>query len=681
MVFDIKDLPNRRIVTDFPYQIEKHPHLWINLADGRRLAASLWLPVDAKDSPVPAILEYIPYRKNDFTAIRDSARHPYFAGQGYACLRVDIAGSGDSSGYLEDEYLKKEQDDALEVLDWLQAQSWCTGKVGMIGKSWGGFSGLQVAARQHPALKAVISLCSTDDRYNDDVHYKGGSVMSSDMLWWASTMLAYNARPQDPQVVGKSWRDNWLGRLEKTPPFVEAWLTHQKRDHYWKHGSICENYEQVDVPVLAVSGWQDGYTNAVFRLVENLPQARGIIGPWAHEYPEVARPEPAIGFLQEALDFWDLHLKGKKIAAKDRPKLISWMQDSLPPAVNYDKRPGRWVLDDAWPSKNVQSKSYWLGQSALTTSPQNQAELRVESREEHGFYAGVFCPFGQAGDLASDQRLEEGRSLTLRTPPLSEDIEVLGRPHLRLSLSADQENALVTARLSDKAPDGAATLISWGLLNLNRSPDQSQGQKLEPGKIYEVSFFLDALGQKIPQGHQLELALSPGYWPQIWPSPKPVTLTVYGGEKSRLDLPLRRPQPSDGTFSFPPPETAPILKRRTLRPDKRTRKLTHDLVTDCWTLEDFSDEGLREIIENGLIHGSQNTNTYSIRSGDPLSAQVDCKWELVLERKDWQIKIKTHSIMTSDLKNFHLVNHLWAFEKGKEIFKKTWEKTIPRQDN
>jgi putative CocE/NonD family hydrolase len=136
--------------TEFPQPIREIENTWIPLLDGARLAARMWLPVEAERRPVPAILEYLPYRKNDFTALRDSIRHPYFAGHGYACIRVDMRGSGDSDGILYDEYLPQEQDDALEVLRWIAAQPWCTGAVGIIGKSWGGFNGLQIAARRPP---------------------------------------------------------------------------------------------------------------------------------------------------------------------------------------------------------------------------------------------------------------------------------------------------------------------------------------------------------------------------------------------------------------------------------------------------------------------------------------------------------------------------------------------------
>ena len=140
-----------------------------------------------------------------------------------------------------DEYLPQEQSDACEVIAWIAAQPWCTGAVGMIGISWSGFNALQVAARRPPALKAIVTLCSTDDRYADDVHYDGGCV-GSDMLQWAASMLGWNGWPPDPAIVGERWREMWLERLRQAPPLIEPWLGHQRRDDYWKQGSVCEDY-------------------------------------------------------------------------------------------------------------------------------------------------------------------------------------------------------------------------------------------------------------------------------------------------------------------------------------------------------------------------------------------------------------------------------------------------------
>src|SRR5680860_447009 len=264
------------------------------MSDGCRLAAKIWMPVDAEADPVPAVLEYIPYRKRDFKAVRDAEIHGFFASCGYAGVRVDLRGSGDSEGILRDEYLQQELDDGLEVLRWLAAQPWCTGEVGMFGLSWGGFNGLQIAALQPPELKAIVTVCSSDDRYVDDVHYMGGCLLT-DNLSWASTMFAYNSCPPDPEVVGERWRDMWLERLEGSGLWILNWLEHQRRDEYWLHGSACEDFSSIKCPVYAVSGWADGYSNTVFRLLENLEVPRkGLLGSWGHKYPHLGGPGPTI---------------------------------------------------------------------------------------------------------------------------------------------------------------------------------------------------------------------------------------------------------------------------------------------------------------------------------------------------------------------------------------------------
>src|SRR5436853_1018410 len=240
-------------------------HTWIPLSDGTRLATRLWLP---DEEPAPAILEYLPYRKGDAFAARDNRHHAYFAEHGYAGVRVDLRGSGDSDGLLEDEYLPEEQEDALEVIAWLAAQPWCSGAVGMFGLSWGGFNALQVAALRPPALKAIVTLCSTDDRYADDVHYMGGAKLDAG-FGWAAFIFSDICHPPDPALVGERWRAMWLERLDALPLFLERWLVHQRRDDYWRHGSVCEDFSAIECPVYAIGGWTDGYSNAIPRLLEH----------------------------------------------------------------------------------------------------------------------------------------------------------------------------------------------------------------------------------------------------------------------------------------------------------------------------------------------------------------------------------------------------------------------------
>ena len=260
------------VIEDFPHDVEEIENVWVPMSDGARLAARIWLPRSAHETPVPAILEFLPYRKRDLMRLRDEPMHRYYAGNGYAALRVDLRGTGDSDGILTDEYTQQEHDDAVELIAWIADQPWCSGAVGMVGISWGGFNSLQVAARRPPALKAVIALCAADDRYADDAHYMGGCLLNENQQW-GTVLMAYNAFPPDPEISGDGWRDKWLERLDHATPFSALWLGHQRRDAYWEHGSVSEDLGRIACPVYAIGGWADGYSNAVPRLLAGLGRA------------------------------------------------------------------------------------------------------------------------------------------------------------------------------------------------------------------------------------------------------------------------------------------------------------------------------------------------------------------------------------------------------------------------
>jgi putative CocE/NonD family hydrolase len=671
-----------RIVSELPRPVRVVPNLWIPLSDGCRLAARVWLPEDAERDPVPAILEYLPYRKSDGTAERDAPRHSYLAGHGYAVLRVDLRGTGDSDGILLDEYLPQEQDDALEVLRWIAAQPWCSGRIGMFGISWGGFNGLQVAARRPPELHGVITLCSTDDRYADDVHYMGGCVLGYDMLAWASTMLGQNAKPPDPEVVGGRWRELWLERLERTPAYIEAWLGHQHRDAYWKHGSVCEDLTAITCPVLAVGGWADGYRNAVLRLVRGLPgRCKGLIGPWSHAFPEEGVPGPAIGFLQECLRFYDWSLRGLDSGYAEDVALRAWMQEPVAPRGFYAKRPGRWVAEDAWPAPAIGERRLHLAPRGLEREPGEAAELQHRGSLLCGLESGQWCPWGDPADLPPDQRGEDGLSLSFDSPPLAERIEILGNPTLTLALRSDRPSAMLAVRLCDVAPDGASTLVTRGLLNLCHRGSHEHPQPLEPGRREVVRVELVAIAHAFVPGHRVRVALSPTYWPFAWPSPEPVTLTVETGAASYLSLPERPPRASDGELrAFAEPELGPRLPVEVLATDPGWRRISRDLATGRVTLtahEDFG--GHRRLLETGGSGWDENTIELEIVDGDPLSARVRSRWSVRLERGEWRTRVDTVSTMTADASSFLVTNAIDAYEGDVRVFARAWSFETPRR--
>ena len=665
----------------FPRAVEKIDNVWIPMEDECRLAASVWLPEDAEEAPVPAILEYLPYRKDDSRAVRDSSYHPYFAGHGYAGVRVDIRGTGASDGILYDEYLKQEQDDALEVMAWIASQPWCSGEIGLFGISWGGFNGLQIAARRPPELKAVVSVASTDDRYADDVHYLGGCVLGSDMLSWAARMFQLNALPPDPELVGDRWREMWMDRLENTPPYVHAWLEHQTRDAYWQHGSVREDYAAIQAPVYAVGGWADGYTNAVFRLLEGLPgPKKALIGPWSHEYPHTAKPGPQIGFLQECLRWWDHWLKGVETGIMDEPTFRFWIQESIPPAPMVDEWPGHWAAEETWPSPNVRSSVHVLGDDLLHAGKAECTELRIRGSHFAGAEGGVWWPCGDPVDLPPDQRREDGLCLTFDGPAVREPVEIVGRPVLTLLVASDQPLALVAVRLCDVSPTGSSLQVSRGVLNLTHRDGHDDPQPLEPGRFYEVEIELDVAGHRLPAGHHWRLSISPTYWPMAWPSPKAVTLRIRTGDRSALHLPLRPPRPEDEELPpFPKPERCRARPHKQLRQPERTRTIEQTISERTLQIHDVSDGGRTQLTDTGLEVYDRIEDHYTIVEDDPLSASVSCTGNMGLRRGDWDVHAETYSHMTSDAEHFYVTHVLDAYEGNARVFNKTWHLKIGRR--
>jgi uncharacterized protein len=667
-----------KTIRELPRRVREIENLTIPMGDGVRLAARVWLPDDAAADPVPAILEMIPYRKRDGTAARDAMIHPYLAGHGYACLRVDVRGTGESEGVLLDEYLEREQQDAVEAIAWIARQPWCSGRVGMTGISWGGFNSLQVAARRPPELGAIITLCSTDDRYADDAHYMGGCLLTENITW-GSAIFAHGALPPDPELVGPDWRRLWMQRLQAHHPWIERWLAHQRRDAYWRQGSVCEEYEAIACPVYAIGGWADAYTNAVPRLLENLKVPRkGLIGPWAHAFPHLASPGPAIGFLQEALRWWDQWLKGIHTGVMDEPMLRAWMQEPVPPKTCYDQRPGRWVAEDAWPSPCIERRELALNAGRLDETPEAEAALSLSSPLTTGSGAGRWCSFGQDPDLPADQRADDGGSLLFETVPFQERVELFGTPTVRLSLAVDRPYAMLAVRLCAVAPDGSSRRISYGLVNLCHRDGHDRPAPLIPKERVSVAVPLGMLGEALSPGYRLRLAISTSYWPIAWPSPQPVQLTLHAGA-SRLFLPIRPSTASDERLApFEEPESTPAALATTLQEGDSSTLVTHDLASGRREIGLHYDYGLERIEPHGLETAEVSTETLAIVEGDPASAEARAETRITLGRGAWRIRLDTSMRLTADRERFQLQARLDAFEGEERVFARDWVASIPR---
>lgn len=642
----------------------------VPLPDGTRLSARVWIPNCAESEPVPAILEYLPYRKSDGSIDRDDTMHPWIAKHGYACLRVDRRGCGDSEGLYDDEYSEQELSDGEDIITWIADQPWCNGNVGMQGISWGGFNGLQIAARRPDALKAVISIGTTVDRFADDIHYKGG-IQLGENLGWAATSASWFSTPPDPDLR-PDWRKTWLNRLESAPFLAERWTRHSDRDEYWQHGSVCESCDSFDAAILVIGGQHDGYRNAMAAMVKNASgTVKGILGPWNHKYPHISTIGPAIDYLNIALRWWDKWLKGIDNGADSDPAYRIYVMDSVVPNPALTHRPGRWLELESWPTPDIEQIELPLGDEVLGVSEPFLALLETDL--SCGRASGEFFPFGFGpGELPDDQSVDDASSLCFDGLPLERDCTLIGAAEVRLKLSCDQPNGQIIARLNDIRPDGSVALIAMGMLNLRHRDGFDKKCDLTPGVAYDVGLSLDQCAYRLPAGHKLRLAISASYWPFAWPEGNAVALTITEGT---LTLPVFQGEAVE--TSFDPPQ--PVFRRTSRRmrdvfEDKHWNEHSDGRIT----LEIIGDQGRREDDGTGLITESKVIEHWSIQRNDPTSAEVEVTWTRGLGRGNWGVRTEIVTRMRGEVDAFAIEQEIRAWEGDTLVFEKSHKARVPR---
>ena len=658
-------------------EIIEFPNLKIKMRDDCILSARVWMPQNANLRPVPAILEHLPYRKRDGTAPRDSLNHTWFAKNGYACIRTDIRGNGDSQGLMTDEYLQQELDDAVDIIEWLTKQAWCSGEVGMMGISWGGFNSLQVAAMRPVPLKAIITVCSSADRFADDIHYKGGCLLGTNFTW-AGRMLSYSSRPPDPEIFGEGWREEWLYRLEHIPLLADTWLLNQKRGEYWKHGSICEDFNAINAAVLAVGGWHDGYRNTVSKLVSNLKTpVKGIVGPWNHRYPHLAEPEPKIGFLQEALRWWDRWLKNIDTGVELDPDYRLFVMDSIKPKRHLKSRSGKWksIQDDCLQAMSAQK--LFLGDGRLGDLEKISSEfLEILPDLNIGRNTGEFFPYNFGPELPDDQSVDDQKSLCFDGPILENGKSIIGAPVCNLNISVDKPLTQLAIRLCDLRPDGTSALITHGFLNLTMAESFEVPKRLEIEKRINVRVVLDQIAYYIPAGHRLRLAMSTSYWPFIWPSPDLAKIRVFFGS---IQFPKSDSAIEETKNTFGAPVAGDPWNCKIKRPASSTRSEFTESKSNTHIIEVKNDSGCVIDGDHGLETDSAVTEKWSIKEFEPLSAAVEIDWFQSLRRKNWCVTTRSTLSVTCNRDSYFIKGSVIAFESEKEVFSKYFDEAIDRK--
>ena len=647
--------------------VSQTEHVWIPMRDGVRLSARLFLPATAEKSAVPGVLEYIPYRKRDGYRAHDSAWGQQLASHGIAYVRVDVRGSGDSEGVLVDEYDLPELEDGIEIIAWIARQPWCSGAVGMRGISWGGINTLQVAALRPPALKAIMALGCSDNRYTNDAHYVGGALGHTNLQWGVG-FKAVMAGPPDPANVGAAWEALWRERLEATPPIMATWLEHQTFDDYWRRGSVALDWAAIQVPTYVVGGWQDTYSNPIGRLLANLKVPRkGLIGPWGHTYPWLAEPM-GLDWTFEEVRWWAHWLKGEATGIMDEPMLRAFMPYATWAESRPAEIPGRWVAETAWPSAAIKPRAFHLTAKGLA----DRAGPAATAQHVGDKVVGLTKP-EWIDRPPTEQSLDDIQSLTFDSLALAEDMEILGYPLAKIRVSADRPVAKLAVRITEVTADGRSWLVSYGLRNLTHRDSDETPTALDPGRFYDVEFPLFLVGHRFRKGSRVRVAISENLWPLAWPSPEVATLTL-ALDHSRVELPVRPKEAAPAAFPIPikhanPPATPaapPEVATAPISPGHYRIELDAPPSPFTWP-------------DTGTTTQRGRWETCELIEGQPNSGRWRQQGMSAWTRGAWDCSVTAVIELTSTATTFHVEESLVAKAAGAVIFERHEARTIRRR--
>ena len=680
--------PRHEIATEWDVRVP--------MRDGIVLSANLWRPLPHPDDPpgarFPAILELIPYGKDNWRRNADIGRGEYFARRGFALCRVDVRGTGSSGGIALDEYTEDETRDGVELVEWLAAQPWCSGSVGMWGISYGGFTSIQVAKRRPPHLRAIVPVMATDDRYLTDVHYIGGCVTASELSQYAVSQVAMNAMPPDAGFRGPGWRDEWRARLEATPPWLVTWLRNQRDGPYWRPGSLRPEYDAVDAAILNIGGWMDSYVDAAFRM-QALCRApsRTIVGNWVHSLPATATPGPNLDELHEMVRFFDQWLNGADLGPPD-PPVVWFERDHAPPEPFPSALPGRWRAASAFPHPSAQIRELAFVPGALplvgrlvAADGGGSAAASVEGfrhRATVGTWGSLSWGAGaEPNGLGRDLRPDEAFGPTFTSEPLDEPVSILGFPEVVVSLAASAPVATAVVRLTDVAPDGSSAQVTAGILNLTHRESHDTPSPLEPGRIEEIHITMRPAGYRFEPGHRIRVSVASSAWPIVWPSPFPCELEVHvgGTAASRLLLPVVPAAGGPGDLPVPAFKATPPDVRDPSRggaSDRPRWDVAQDVVDGSVTVTIH--DGGEEILHDGRRLYAAETLRLTARDDDPARAEMDADVVYRWWEHEAAIEIRARSLQRSTATDFHLSVALEVDVDGEPFFRRGWEERIAR---
>ena len=649
----------------------------IPMPDGVHLAADIWRPQGpAGKGPFPVLLEYLPYRKTEGRGNRYPF-YAYFVRRGYVVARVDIRGTGNSTGTLIPyEYSDIENTDGDSVIAWLARQPYSNGKVGMFGISWGGFNSIHMAMRRPPALKAIIAVDATDDLYQDDVHFIDG-MMHVDS-WEMSQDLA-NAMPGAPDYTID---EKYFAERFDRPPWGLTYKRQQSDGPFWDRTALKTRYDAIQIPTFVVGGWYDGYRDSVARMLQHMKvPMKAIVGAWNHTYPNEPYPKPGFEFRHEAVRWFDRWLKDRDTGIMDEPRLAVYVRNWHPPGPYLETAPGAWRYEDGWPSARVHERVLFPRPNRLLSdaAPEPSTE-RLRYVPTTGVEAGG--PVMWFGDVAPDQRPSDAFSLVYETPPLDAEVEILGLPRALLQVAADAPQVNWFARLNDVAPDGTVTLVTAAGQNGAHRVSARDPRAIVAGEQFPLEIEMHFTSWVFPKGHRLRLAVSNAQWPMLWTTPYPTTTTLYlGPEASRLMLPVAAPRASPG------PSYLSIQERDDVLPGFEPIDAgTPSGYGEISSVERNPQTGAAKVVatNNSATRypwGEQydtESITHEANDNHPEATSVHGEYSTTVKLQDRTLRWQSTVVWHSDRDHFYYTGTRRLLKDDVLVREKKWQQSIPR---
>jgi hypothetical protein len=510
--------------------VVRHEDVRIPVA-GESVAATRYEP--AGDGPSPALLMYVPYHHQD--GITYGAYDPlnrYLAAAGYEVVVADMVGTGGSTGFIEDPFTRREGTEPAEIVTWLADRPWTTGRVGMFGKSYGGITALDAAAQRPEGLEAIVPIHTPFEGVRNAYTYGGLFEFLTIGMDWLTLMQALDAKPPSNPAADPATMDAWRERLDRLgdrEPWLFQFLDAEPHEAYWDDKVIP--VERIDVPVLAVDGWRDPYTEDTLRYVDRIDApTRVLFGPWRHRMPHRGR-ESAVDFRRQVRRWFDEFLRDEDHGVLDHPEFRVWTE-----LDGGGTTAGRWRGLDRWPTLSTDGAdtlTFALSPAGLVPPTEYDGE-GFEETYEFDPTVGLAStdPYGAtvAPPVTND---DDARSLTFDSRPLEAAVELTGTGAASLPLESAVADPTVVVRVVDVAPDGSGTLVTRGAVRGQYRDGIDESNPLTPGEEYDLSVPLAPKSHVFEAGHRVRVAVGSSMFPELLPTADPGSFTL----RSRPDAP------------------------------------------------------------------------------------------------------------------------------------------------